>query len=76
MRDMSYKHDLIRKFLSLTSYSVHQKCLTGKLNIAVTFRTFLAQIPFKYRQKGIKKLILIISTNSQDFKTKDQFPRE
>ena len=36
----------------------------------------LAQILLKYCQKGIDKHILIIETNSQDFKTKDKSERK
>ena len=34
------------------------KCLTAKLKIGITFRTFIAQILVEYCQKGIRKEIL------------------
>ena len=33
-----------------------KKCLTHFLKSAITFRLFIVQIPFKYSQKGTKKL--------------------
>ena len=46
-----------------------------ELIIAITFPIYIAQIPFKYCQKGIqKKLILIVELTR--FYNKIQFPSE